>query len=102
MVERNAYDSHIEEDSLRERENKKLNTHHQIRSYISLKKPKMQYRNKDKTLTEKFVTKFNDKFQKEIDFQKMKEHELQLLKNKEQRSKYFLPKKNIIKIIFRK
>ncbi len=53
----------------------------------------MQYRNKDKTLTEKFVTKFNDKFQKEIDFQKMKEHELQLLKNKEQRSKYFLPQK---------
>lgn len=59
----------------------------------------MQYRNKDKTLTEKFVTKFNDKFQKEIDFQKMKEHELQLLKNKEQRSKYFLPEKYYLNYI---
>lgn len=53
------------------------------------KKAILQYKNKDKTLTEKFVTKFTNKLQQIIDFQKMREEEMQLRKNREQRSNYF-------------
>ncbi len=51
------------------------------------KKALLQYKNKDKTLSEKFVTKFTNKLQQIIDFQKMREEEMQLRKNHEQRSK---------------
>jgi hypothetical protein len=64
--------------------------------FRTTKKGVLKYRNADKTLTEKFVNRFTDKLQKDFDLQRMRDYELQLIKNKQQKSKN-LKKKSEIK-----
>jgi hypothetical protein len=67
-----------------------LPNHENTGKTTNIKRLKPHYTNSDKTLTQKFYNNFSNKIQTQLKYRNLREHEIQLIKNQEQKSKYLL------------